>query len=164
MHMFFKVTYLIEGMLPVGTRLTPKDRSCLDIHLLTALADVLSVRFHVSLLEISWESMHVLIIGQNRKSFSLEKVVVPDSNQRQGQRKIFLGRGVEKVLVNGMRTGVQLHPVVVANGQGNGGSNGTPERVASSDPVPESKHVVGINSKLGHSLGIGGKCSKMLGN
>mmetsp|Transcript_12077 Transcript_12077/g.18549 ORF Transcript_12077/g.18549 Transcript_12077/m.18549 type:complete len:207 (-) Transcript_12077:1025-1645(-) len=60
------VDQLVKGMLPIGSRLTPNDGSCLDIHLLPIPTNVLSIRFHITLLKVCRKTMHVLVIWQNR--------------------------------------------------------------------------------------------------
>mmetsp|Transcript_8499 Transcript_8499/g.12413 ORF Transcript_8499/g.12413 Transcript_8499/m.12413 type:complete len:207 (+) Transcript_8499:150-770(+) len=56
---------LVKGMLPIGSRLSPNNGSSLDIHLLPVPANVLSIRFHITLLKVCRKTMHVLIIWQN---------------------------------------------------------------------------------------------------
>lgn len=54
------VNKLVKCMLSVCSWLTPDDRSGRVFHPPAAPGDVLSVRFHVSLLEVGGESMEVL--------------------------------------------------------------------------------------------------------
>lgn len=70
-------------MLAVSSWLTPENGPSLIIHLFATLGDVFSIRLHISLLEVGWETMHVLIIRQDGESLGLVKVVVPKSNQCQ---------------------------------------------------------------------------------
>mmetsp|Transcript_33483 Transcript_33483/g.81083 ORF Transcript_33483/g.81083 Transcript_33483/m.81083 type:complete len:339 (-) Transcript_33483:241-1257(-) len=151
-------------MLSVGSWFSPDDGSSLVGDLVAVSGNVLSVGFHISLLEVGSESVHVLVIWQNGQGFGSEKVIVPKSNQSQSQWQVILWFGSQKVLIHGVSTGVHFHPVVKTNGKGNGGSNGRPQGISSSDPIPESKHVVGIDTEFGNGLGVGRQSSKVLGN
>src|SRR6516164_4694775 len=73
------VNQLIEGMLAVGSWLSPVDRSGLVIDLLAMERDVLAVAFHGQLLEIRWKAFEVLLVRQYRHRLRPEEVVVPDS-------------------------------------------------------------------------------------
>ena len=53
----------------------PNNRSSLEVHLETLLVDILSIRFHVTLLEIGGETVHVLVVRQNGQRFGAEKAV-----------------------------------------------------------------------------------------
>jgi hypothetical protein len=66
------------------------------------------------------------------------------------------------MLVHRVATLEQLHEVVVADGQADGQTDGAPERITSTDPIPEAEHVVGMNAELGHFLFVGGKRDEML--
>jgi len=158
------VNQLVESVLTVGSRFSPNDGTSLDIDGLAVAINVLSVGFHVSLLEVGGESVHVLIVRKNGHRFGVEKVVVPDSKHGQSQRQVFLSVVLEKVLIDGVGSCVHFHPIVESNGKRNGGTNGTPQGVTSSDPVPESEHVGGVNSKFGNTGSVGGEGGKMLGD
>lgn len=56
---------LIKRMLPIGSWFSPNDWASLDLDTLATFRDVFSVGFHVTLLEVGSESMHVLIIRQD---------------------------------------------------------------------------------------------------
>ncbi len=83
------VNQLIERVLTVGARLTPDDRAGLVIYGVAVTVNVFAVRFHVALLEIRREAVHVLVVRQNGFGFSTEEVVVPDTDQRQQHRQVF---------------------------------------------------------------------------
>ncbi|MNN49344.1 hypothetical protein D3C81_1638640 [compost metagenome] len=111
------VDQLIERMLTVGPRLTPDDWASLVIHRIAVTVNVFTVGFHVALLEVGREAVHVLIVRQDRFGFSAKEVVVPDADQCQQHRQVFLSRGGGEVLVHRVRAGEQLNKVVVAHGQ-----------------------------------------------
>lgn len=108
---------LVERMLAVGARLTPDDRAGLVIHRIAVAIDVLAVGFHVALLEVSGKTVHVLIVRQNGFGFGAEEVVVPDTDQRQQHRQVFLRRRFGEVLIHGVRAAQQLLEVVITDGQ-----------------------------------------------
>src|SRR5215470_16559609 len=72
------VDELIERVLAVGPRLAPVDRPCVVVHAPAVQADVFAVRFHGQLLEIRWEALEVLLVGQHGHRLRAEEVVVPD--------------------------------------------------------------------------------------
>ncbi|RNA23317.1 glucosephosphate isomerase [Brachionus plicatilis] len=70
---------LVESMLSIGAWLAPNYRTCAVINLLIVAGHKFTIRFHVTLLEISSKAMQVLVIGQNCMRFRSMKVCVPDS-------------------------------------------------------------------------------------
>ena len=54
---------LVESMLAVCAGFPPDDRTCLVGHLLAIPIHRFPIAFHVSLLEVSREAMHVLVVG-----------------------------------------------------------------------------------------------------
>ncbi|MNL79231.1 hypothetical protein D3C87_2057860 [compost metagenome] len=61
--------------------------------------------------------MHVLVVRQDRFGFCAEEVVVPDADQRQQHRQVFLSRSGGEVLIHRVRAREQLNEVVVTYGQ-----------------------------------------------
>ena len=59
---------------------------------------------------------------------------------------------------------VQFHVIVKANTERDRKTDSRPKRVATADPIPEFKHVGGVNAKCGNRFGIGGKSHKMFCN
>lgn len=51
---------LVEGMLSICAWLSPSYGTCRVGHFLPRSCDVLAITFHISLLEVRWESMEVL--------------------------------------------------------------------------------------------------------
>mmetsp|Transcript_40401 Transcript_40401/g.72796 ORF Transcript_40401/g.72796 Transcript_40401/m.72796 type:complete len:592 (+) Transcript_40401:163-1938(+) len=156
------VDELVEGMLSVRSGLSPDDGPSLDIDPIAFFVDGLSITFHVGLLEVSRESMHVLIVRQDGQTLCLMEVIVPNTDQCQSQWQVVLGIGSQKVLIYGMRSCMHFHPIVKSQRQGDGSTNGRPDGVSTSDPIPKSEHVVGINSKFRDSRCIRGKRGKVL--
>ena len=57
---------LVEGMLPIGSRLSPNNGASGVVYFFPVPRDIFPVGFHVSLLKVGGEAMHVLVIGQQR--------------------------------------------------------------------------------------------------
>src|SRR5215469_5606860 len=72
---------LVEGVLTIGSGLTPEDRSCLVIHLGSLEGNVLAVALHRQLLEISGKTLQVLLVGKNSDRLRAEKIIVPDAQK-----------------------------------------------------------------------------------
>lgn len=68
------------------------------------------------------------------------------------------------MIIHVVRTIKQLLKVLKANRQANRKSNGGPQGVASTHPIPEAKHVCAIDAKGGYLLLVGRKSHKVLGN
>lgn len=118
---------LVERVLAVGARLAPDDWASLVIHRVAVTVNVLAVGFHVALLEVGRKAVHVLVVRQNRFGFSAEEVVVPDPDQRQQHRQVFLRRGGGEVFVHRVRAGEQFNEVVEAHGQDDGQTDRRPQ-------------------------------------
>src|SRR5262245_29449277 len=68
---------LIEGMLPIGSRLAPIDRAGIVADSVALEGDVFAVALHRQLLQIGWESLEVLLVRQYRDSLGAEEVGMP---------------------------------------------------------------------------------------
>src|SRR5690606_33359762 len=71
------VNKLIKSMLSVCSWLSPDNWPCLIINTLAITINVLTIAFHISLLEICREAMHVLVIRQNSLSFRIKEIIIP---------------------------------------------------------------------------------------
>ncbi len=80
------VDQLIEGMLPVSSRLAPIDRAGRVGNLGSVQRDVLSVTLHRQLLQIGGESLQILFVRQDRNRLGAEEVAVPDAQQTHQDR------------------------------------------------------------------------------
>ncbi len=162
-HFGTLVDQLVERMLAVSARLTPDDWASLVIHRIAVTVNVFTVGFHVALLEVGRETVHILVIRQNRFGFSTEEVVVPDTDQRQQHRQVFLSRGGGEVFVHRVRAREQLNKVVEAYGQDDGQTNCRPQGVTTANPVPELKHIGSINTELANRFTVGRQRCKVFG-
>ena len=106
---------LIERMLAVSAGLTPNDWASLVRNWVTVTIHIFTVRLHISLLEISWETVHVLVIWQNRFGFCTKEIVIPDANQCELYWQILLNRRIGKMLVHGMSAAQQLFEIIETN-------------------------------------------------
>ncbi|CCK16170.1 hypothetical protein BN136_2180 [Cronobacter universalis NCTC 9529] len=156
------VDQLIERVLAISARLAPDNRAGLVIHGVAVTVNVFTVGFHIALLEVRREAVHVLVVRQNRFGFGTKEVVVPDANQRQQHRQVFLKRRGGEVFVHLVRAGEQLDKVVVAHGQNDRETNRRPEGVTAADPVPELKHVRGIDAEIADRFRVGGERREVL--
>lgn len=174
------VEKLVEGVLCVGGRLTKQNGASRVLDVVAAASNGLSVGLHGQLLEVGGEPVHVLIeAGPSQSKFRLirnanlrrdkvrlgtKKVRVPDTEQTTNDGNVLLKRSLLEVLVHGVCTSKQLVEVVEANVESNAQTNGTPDTVTSTDPVREAKHVLLVDTELGHLGLVGGESNKVLGN
>src|SRR5215471_10631471 len=91
---------LIERMLTVGTRLSPKDRPGIVIDLRAIERDVLAVALHGELLEVRGKPLQILFVGQYGKGLRAEEIIVPDADQAHEYRQIALERRRAEMLVH----------------------------------------------------------------
>src|SRR5688572_19728713 len=106
------VNQLIERVLTVSARFAPDDRASLVIHRVAVTVNELTVRFHVALLEVSGKTVHVLVVWQDSFGFSAIEIVVPDADQRQQYRQVFLSRRIREVFIHRVSTAQQLFEVI----------------------------------------------------
>lgn len=155
---------LVEGVLTVGTGLTDNPGASAVGDSLTVSVPVFAVRLHIALLEVGREAVHVLIVGEDGVDLGIEKVDVPDAEDGKDNRQVLVEGGVDKVLVHLVGSGQELVEVVESDVKGDRETDGGPERVAASDPVPELEHVGGIDSELCDRLSVCRQCNEMLRN
>src|SRR6185436_15560687 len=72
---------LIEGVLAVGSRLSPINRAGIVAGFGPVEGDVFAIALHRQLLEISRKSFQVLLVGQYRDRLGAEEIVVPKSQE-----------------------------------------------------------------------------------
>src|SRR5881296_2138061 len=92
-----RLDQLVEGMLPVGSRLSPVDGPgrVTDLHALAR--DVLAVALHGQLLQVRGKPLEVLFVGQDRHRLRAEEIGVPDGQQAQEHGQVALERGRAEV-------------------------------------------------------------------
>src|ERR1700684_3915074 len=146
---------LVKRVLPVGSGLTPDDRPSLVAHGLAVEIHVLSVALHLQLLQVSWKAFEIVRVGHDAEGWRAEKIVVPGSKQAHQQRKIFLRRCRAEVLVHVAKSAEQIFEPLRTDRDHGGKSDRGIHRIAPSDPVPESEHVGGIDSKFSDAFRVG---------
>src|SRR4051794_34579902 len=72
---------LVEGVLAVGARLTPVNRTGCVCDFCSIDRDTLAVTFHCQLLQICRETFEVLVVGQHGDGGSIKEIAVPDGQQ-----------------------------------------------------------------------------------
>src|SRR5580704_19222198 len=83
-------------MLAVGPWLAPVDCRCLAGHRLSVERNVLAIALHRQLLEVSWETLQVLLVRQDGLSLGAEEIVIPDRQKAHEHGKVFFeGSGAE---------------------------------------------------------------------
>lgn len=120
------------------------------------------MRSYFYLLEVCRETVHVLVIGKNGLSLRTKEVVVPNTQDSHNNRQVLVQWGSLEVVIHFMSTAKQFMEVVKANVDGNRQADGRPERVTSTNPVPETEHVLGIDTKGRYLLLIGREGNKVL--
>ena len=78
----------------------------------------LAVAFHVALLEVGREAVHVLVVGEESLGVGAKEIVVPEADEAEGHGKIFFRRRVEEVLIHGVGAGEEFLEILEANAEG----------------------------------------------
>ena len=136
----------------------------LVVDTLTALGNELSVRLHVSLLEVIGKLVEVLVVGEKKLGLGPVEIVVPDADDSQDDGKVLLQRSLPEVLVHTVSTPEELLEVIVSDNESDRQSNGAPKGVTSADPVPELEHVLLGNTECGDDLGVRAEGDEVLGD
>ena len=96
------VQELEERMLPVGAGLTPYHRPSTVLDPIAVPVSHLTTAFHVDLLKMRRKAMKVLVIRQECVRGRAEKIPIPNTNQRQGNRQVGLQRGFPEMPIHPM--------------------------------------------------------------
>src|SRR5690606_20172436 len=155
---------LVERMLPICPRLTPDYRPCLIVYALPIAIDILSIAFHIALLEVCRKAMQVLIIRQYCMTFCLEKVVVPETQHTHDNSNYFFIQSAYELFISLMRHSKYFHKSIRTPRQGTGKSTSRPQRISSAYPIPKLTHIARIDTAIRNTLLIGAECRKVLGN
>lgn len=158
------VQKLEEAVLRIGGRLTEQDGTGGVLDVLTGASDSLAVALHGQLLQVGGEAVQILVKGSNQVGLSTKEVAVPNTQQTTKSGDVLLERCLSEVLVHSLGTSQELVEVVVTNVQSDRQANGTPDGVTTTNPRFKSKHVLGINAKLGDLSLVGRKGDEVLGN
>ena len=119
-HLGALVDELVEGVLAVGTRFAPEDRTRLVVHALAVTVNGLAVRFHVCLLEVGGEAVEVLVVREHGVAGSAEEVVVPNADEGEDDREVLVSRSGLEMLIHFVCSLVELHVVFEADAESDG--------------------------------------------
>ena len=162
------VQQLVEGVLTVGTGLAPEDLTGIGGHSAAVPADVLAVGLHGELLQVGRETVQVLAVRQHGMALGTEEVDVPDVEQAHQRDGIVLERRVAEVLVDSVEALEELLEALGTEHNDQRQTHGGVDRIATADPVPETKGVGRVdaegldlvesggngNEVLSHGLGV----------
>src|SRR5262245_46680274 len=90
---------LVERVLSIGSRFSPIDGAGVGLDLGAIQRNVLAVALHRQLLQISRESLKVLVVWKDRDGLGAEEVGVPDAEQTHDHGKIAFERRGPEVLI-----------------------------------------------------------------
>src|SRR5512135_188738 len=93
---------LVEGVLSVRTRFSPNHGPGLITDFATIPINIFSVAFHIALLKICGEPVHVLIVGQYGLGLGAKKIIVPDSDHGENDRYVRFIRRLPEMDVHGI--------------------------------------------------------------
>src|SRR5690606_7956494 len=95
---------------------TPDNRPRCIVYIRSIAAYRLTVAFHIPLLEVRSKPVQVLVVGEDGFGRGSKKISIPDANQREDNRNIFLERLMLKMVVHGMGTRQQFLEIIKSNG------------------------------------------------
>ena len=153
---------LIETVLSVRSGLAPDDRAGLPFDFVVVLRDVFAVAFHIDLLQMRGEAVHGLVIREDGVGLGAEEVVVPDAEESHDDRHVLVERRLAEMFVHGVEAFEHLREVFGADLDHDGQTDGGVEGVAAADPVPETEHVVRVDTEIRDFLGSRGHGDEML--
>src|ERR1700748_461545 len=70
---------LIKSVLRVGARCAPYNRRGIIVYALFVPVNIFTVTFHICLLKISREPVHILVVRKNSVCFGAKELHVPDT-------------------------------------------------------------------------------------
>ena len=158
------VDELVEGVLSIGAGLTPVDRTRVEGDLGAVEANRLAIALHGKLLEVGREALEILLVGEHGDALGTEEVIVPDGEEAEEDGEVLLKRRRAEMLVHRVEAGEQVGKILRPDGNHGGETDGRIHRVAAADPVPEPKHVRGVDAELGDLGSIGGNGHEVLGH
>ena len=116
---------------------------------------MLAVALHGELLQVGGEALEVLLVGQNRDGFRAEEVCVPNRQQTHEHGQILRERGGAEMLVHGVEARQHGVKIVWAYGEHRRKADGGVHGVAAADPIPEAKHVGGVDAEFRNFFLVG---------
>ena len=148
------VNELVEGMLSIGSRLSPDNWPGLIIHLPTFQVNVFSVALHIGLLEVGTQAPKIMVVGQDCHGLRAKEIIVPDANKPQQHREVALKGSGAEMLVHRMKARQHLVKVLGADSDHQRKANGRVKGVTATNPIPELEHICRVNAKLLYLCGV----------
>lgn len=102
-------------MLGVGGWLTEEDWASGVVDVLAVAGNGLTVGFHGQLLEVSWESVEVLVERSDEMCLGTEKVGIPHAQETTKNWDVLLKGSLLEVDVHGVGTSKELVEVLESN-------------------------------------------------
>ena len=81
---------LKKGVLGIGAWLSPNQISSLIVNRIAFAVNTFPIALHNALLQVGRQTVEVLGVGDNRFTFCSVKVIVPQGEQCQHHRNIFV--------------------------------------------------------------------------
>src|SRR5262249_53221599 len=142
---------LVEGVLSVGSWLTPVDGAGIVSQLSPLERDVFAIALHRQLLQVGRESLQILLVRQYCSGLRAEEVVVPDGQESHQHRQVAFERSGAEVLVHLVKTVQHGAEVVGTDGKHCRKADRRIHRVAPSNPFPDPEILGGVDSDLRYS-------------
>ena len=125
-HLGALVDQLVEGVLAVGARFAPEDRTRLVVHALGVAVNGLAVGFHVGLLEVGGEAVQVLVVREHGVAGSAKEVIVPHADEGEDNGQVLVDRSGLEMLIHFVGALMELHVVVETDAESNRKTDGRP--------------------------------------
>src|SRR6266478_3806956 len=111
---------LVERMLAIGSRFAPVNWTCVVRDSLPIECHMLAIALHRKLLEVSWEPLQILFIGQHGHGLRPKEIAVPDRQKAHQHRQVFFERSGAEVLVHPVKAKQHGLKIVRADGDHGG--------------------------------------------
>ena len=117
---------LEEGMLAIGARLAPDDRTGIGLNFRAVALNPFAVRFHVELLQIGRQTGETLVIGDDSACRIAAEIAVPDTDQAHGHGQILIDGRRAEMFIHRMRAGKEMAEILRADGDHQRQADGRP--------------------------------------
>src|SRR5690606_8419197 len=111
------VNKLVKRMLSVSSGLSPHDWPCVVRNCFPVSVHAFPVTLHITLLEISRKTMHILIVRKNSFGFSIKKISVPDPNYCHNNGDVPTHIGSPEMFVHRFCTFEQVFEIFITDCQ-----------------------------------------------
>ena len=156
------VEQLVERVLAIRAGLAPHHGARGGCHRPAVEPDRLAVALHVKLLEVRGKAAQVVRVRQHRLGLRAMDVRVPHAEQPHDDSNVLRVRHRDEVLVYRMEAREELAEPVGTDRQHHRQTNRRIDRVATTDPVPEPEHVLGVDTERADRRSISGHGHEVL--